>query len=91
MARQFTFATFVRHNMPLDHSMTLSPQQAADVAAYVLSFPRQDHPEKERDWPRGDAPSDVAYATDGARRAGRGIPTPRPLLTRRISPNTLRP
>lgn len=91
MARQFTFATFVKHNMPLDHSMTLSPQQAADVAAFVLSMPRQDHPGKQRDWPRGDAPRDVAYATDGARRAGRSLPSPRPLLARRVPPDSLKP
>jgi thiosulfate dehydrogenase len=90
MARQYTFATFVKHNMPFDHSMTLSKQAAADIAAYVLSMPRQDHPGKERDWPRGDAPVDVAYATDGARRAGRSLPTPRPLLARRVSPDSLR-
>lgn len=89
MARHFTFATFIRHNMPFDQRGTLSPQQAADIAAYVLSQPRQDHPGKERDWPRGDAPLDVAYATDGARRAGRSIPSPRPLLTRRLSPDSL--
>jgi len=89
MARHFTFATFIRHNMPFDQRGTLSPQQAADIAAYVLSQPRQDHPGKERDWPRGDAPSDVAYATDGARRAGRSIPSPRPLLARRLSPDSL--
>jgi thiosulfate dehydrogenase len=89
MARHFTFATFIRHNMPFDQRGTLSAQQAADIAAYVLSQPRQDHPGKERDWPRGDAPPDVAYATDGARRAGRSIPSPRPLLTRRLSPDSL--
>ncbi len=89
MARHFTFATFIRHNMPFDQRGSLSPQQAADIAAYVLSQPRQDHPGKERDWPRGDAPLDVAYATDGARRAGRAIPSPRPLLTRRLSPDSL--
>lgn len=89
MARQFTFATFIRHNMPFDQRGTLSPQQAADITAYVLSQPRQDHPAKERDWPRGDAPLDVAYATDGARRAGRSLPSPRPLLARRVSPDSL--
>lgn len=89
MARQFTLATFVRHNMPFDHAVTLTDQQAADVAAYVLSRPRQDHPGKERDWPKGDAPADVAYATAGALTAGKPQPPPRPLLRRRISPDSL--
>ena len=38
-------------------------QQAADVAAYITSRPRPDFPGKEHDWPRGDPPPDVAYAT----------------------------
>lgn len=91
MGRQFTFATFIRHNMPFDQRGSLTPQQSADIAAYVLSKPRQDHPRKEADWPRGDAPVDVAYATDGARRAGRSLPSPRPLLPRRVAPDSVRP
>jgi thiosulfate dehydrogenase len=87
MSRQFTLATFVRHNMPYDKPGTLSPQVAADVAAFVLSRPRQDHPGKARDWPKGDAPADVAYATDGARAQGKPLPPARPLLKRRVSPH----
>ncbi len=89
MARQFTIATFVRHNMPFDHADTLTDQQAADVAAYVLMQARQDHPGKERDWPKGDAPADVAYATIGAQKAGKPAPLFRPLLPRRVSPDSL--
>jgi thiosulfate dehydrogenase len=89
MARQFTFATFVRHNMPFDHTVALTDQQAADVAAYVLTFPRQDHPGKERDWPKGDAPVDVAYATTGAKAAGKPTPSTRPVLRRRVSPDSI--
>ncbi len=88
LARQTVFATFVRWNMPFDHKDTLSNQQAADVAAYVLRHARQDHPGKQRDWPKGDPPADVAYATDGARAAGKALPPPRPLLPRRVSPAT---
>jgi thiosulfate dehydrogenase len=91
MARQFTLATFLRHNMPFDHAVVLTNQQAADVAAYVLMHARQDHPGKLRDWPNGDAPSDVAYATDGARRAGKPLPSARPLLPRRVAPDSIRP
>jgi thiosulfate dehydrogenase len=89
MARQFTFATFVRHNMPFDHAVSLTNQQAADVASFVLQQARQDHPGKERDWPKGDAPSDVAYATAGMRAAGKPLPPVRPLLKRRVSPDSL--
>lgn len=86
MARQFTLATFLRHNMPYDRATELSDQDAADIAAYVLTKPRQDHPGKERDWPKGDPPRDVAYATTAATRAGRGVPPERPLLPRRVRP-----
>jgi thiosulfate dehydrogenase len=74
MARQFTLATFLRHNMPYDKPGTLAPQVAADIAAFVLAQPRQDHPGKQRDWPNGDAPADVAYRTDGADAKGRAAP-----------------
>lgn len=63
MARLRTAAAFIRHNMPLDKPGTLTDQQAADVAAYITSRPRPDFPGKEHDWPRGDPPPDVAYAT----------------------------
>ena len=89
MSRQFTLATFLRHNMPFDHSITLDDRQAADIAAFVLAQPRQDHPGKERDWPKGDAPPDVAYATEAATAAGTPLPPRRPLLPRRISPDSL--
>jgi thiosulfate dehydrogenase len=89
MARQHTLATFLRHNMPLDGADTLSAQRAADIAAFVLSKARQDHPGKERDWPRGDPPPDVAYATSAARRAGKPMPPLRPLLPRRVLPDSL--
>lgn len=86
MARQFTLATFLRHNMPYDRSDTLTDQEAADIAAFMLTQPRQDHPGKERDWPKGDAPVDVAYPTSAAQAAGSPMPATRPLLRRRVSP-----
>ncbi len=86
LARQTVLATFVRWNMPYDQQDTLSNQQAADVAAYILSKPRQDHPGKERDWPKGDPPTDVAYATDAARASGKVMPAIRPVLPRLVQP-----
>ena len=88
MARQYTLATFVRHNMPFDHADTLTAQEAADIAAYVLTHPRQDHPGKERDWPKGDPPVDVAYTTTASAAAGKPLPAERPLLPRRVSPDS---
>ena len=89
MARQNTLATFVRHNMPFDHADTLAAQEAADIAAFVLTQPRQDHPGKERDWPKGDPPLDVAYRTTAAAAAGKPLPPDRPLLPRRVAPDSL--
>ncbi len=89
MARQHTLASFIRHNMPFDRADTLTDQEAADIAAFVLTQPRQDHPGKERDWPKGDPPADVAYITTAAVAAGKPVPPDRPLLPRRVSPDSL--
>ena len=65
MARIERAASFIRHNMPLDAPGSLSDQQAYDLATFVDSHPRPDLAGKERDWPAGDAPADVPYATPG--------------------------
>ncbi|HEY3935688.1 MAG TPA: c-type cytochrome [Gemmatimonadales bacterium] len=65
MARLSTAAAFIRHNMPRDSAGILTDQEAANVAAYVVSRPRPDFPGKERDWPRGGAPADNPYPTLG--------------------------
>lgn len=61
MARRNTAAAFIKANMPLGQANTLSDQEAADVAAYVVSQPRPDFPGKERDWPNGGKPKDSPY------------------------------
>jgi thiosulfate dehydrogenase len=66
MARARTAASFIRDNMPFDLPGSLTDQQAFDVAAFVVAQPRPDYPGKELDWPRGDAPPDVAYPTRAA-------------------------
>ncbi|MFN2400176.1 MAG: c-type cytochrome [Gemmatimonadaceae bacterium] len=66
MARVRTAASFIRHNMPFDNPGTLTDQEAFDVATYINTRPRPDFAGKERDWPRGDPPPDVAYKTDSA-------------------------
>lgn len=67
MARMRTAAAFIRTNMPRDVPGTLTPQQAMDVAAYLGTQSRRDFRGKERDWPKGDPPPDVPYATTAAR------------------------
>jgi thiosulfate dehydrogenase len=69
MARVNSAARFIHKLMPRDRPGILTPQQAFDVATYVTSRPRPDFPGKENDWPRGGAPSDVAYATHAAKPA----------------------
>ena len=66
MARVRTSAAFIRRNMPIDRPGTLSDRDAYDVAGYIATRPRPDFPGKENDWPNGDPPPDVAYATRAA-------------------------
>jgi thiosulfate dehydrogenase len=61
MARLYTAAAFVKHNMPLGQSGKLSPQEAVDVAAFFTQQPRPDFPAKAKDWPKGDKPKDARY------------------------------
>jgi thiosulfate dehydrogenase len=63
MARVTRAATFIRHAMPADRPGSLSVQDAADLAAFVDRHARPDYPEKDRDWPDGDAPRDAPYST----------------------------
>jgi thiosulfate dehydrogenase len=63
MARLRTAASFIKYNMPNDRPGALSEQQAFDLAAYVNSHSRPDLAGKENDWPKGNAPADVPYAT----------------------------
>jgi len=73
MARLRTAAAFIRDNMPIDRAVSLSDQQAFDVAGYLVSRPRPDYARKAEDWPNGDPPEDVAYPTRAALKKGRGM------------------
>ena len=63
MSRVNTAAAFIRAAMPQTAPGSLTPRQAYDLAAYINAQPRPDFAGKERDWPRGDPPPDVAYPT----------------------------
>jgi thiosulfate dehydrogenase len=67
MARIRTAAAFIKELMPQNAPRTLSAQDAYDVATFINEKPRPDFKTKERDWPRGDPPPDVAYPTTAAR------------------------
>lgn len=77
MARPARATAFIRHAMPYDRPGSLTDQEAADLAAFVLSRPRPDFAGKSRDWPAGGAPNDVPYAT-----LGHAAYRPPPLITR---------
>lgn len=65
MAREDRAASFIRQLMPRNNPGSLSDQEARDVARFINSHARPDTPDKEHDWPKGDAPSDVPYGTAG--------------------------
>jgi len=65
LARRGRAAAYVRRTMPSDTPGVLTDQQAYDVATYITSMPRPDALNAARDWPNGDAPFDVPYATKG--------------------------
>jgi thiosulfate dehydrogenase len=70
MARIRTLTGFIHSNMPFDSAGTTSETDALNVAAYIASRARPDFPGKEHDWPKGDAPGDVAYPTSAGRKGG---------------------
>ena len=59
MARTYTAAAFVKHNMPLGQGGTLTDQEALDVAEYFTHLPRPVYKFKAKDWPKGDKPKDA--------------------------------
>ncbi|MFO6248091.1 c-type cytochrome, partial [Pseudomonas aeruginosa] len=68
MARTFTAAAFVKHNMPVGFQERfplgqggLSDQDAVDVAEYFSHQPRPDFPDKIKDWPKDKRPLDARY------------------------------
>ncbi len=69
MARQRIVAAFVHHHMPFDAPGFVADSISNDVAGLLLSRPRPDFRGKERDWPKGDAPPDLAYRTTAQAKA----------------------
>jgi len=59
MARTYTAAAFVKHNMPLGQGGTLTDQEAVDVSEFFTHQPRPVYPHKAKDWPKGDKPEDA--------------------------------
>lgn len=61
MARMTKMAGYIVRNMPIGQEGTLTKQEAADLAAYILSQERPKWEGRENDWPIGGAPKDVPY------------------------------
>lgn len=69
MARTYTAAAFVLHNMPVAHGLngrlgqgnSMTEQEAIDVADYFSHQPRPDFAPKVNDWPKGGKPKDARY------------------------------
>lgn len=59
MARTYTAAAFIRHNMPLGQGNTLSEQDAIDVAEFVTHQPRPDYAPGKYDYAKGGKPKDA--------------------------------
>jgi thiosulfate dehydrogenase len=59
MARTYTAAAFVKHNMPLGQGGTLTDQEAVDVSEFFTHQPRPVYQGKSHDWPLGDKPKDA--------------------------------
>ncbi|WP_054950841.1 c-type cytochrome [Numidum massiliense] len=61
LARFSNLVGFIKRNMPLGRGGTLTEQQAADLAGFILSHDRPEFKWKEGDWPKGGKPSDSPY------------------------------
>ncbi|MFD0942208.1 c-type cytochrome [Savagea faecisuis] len=59
LARMGKMAGYIQRNMPIGQENSLSDQEAADLAAFILSQDRDSYPTPEKDWPNGDRPSDI--------------------------------
>ncbi|MFC8684177.1 c-type cytochrome [Brevibacillus porteri] len=73
MARISKAAGYIQRNMPLGEmggikQGSLTDQEAADLAAYILSKPRPDFAKKAQDWPAGGVPKDVPYEVDSSKK-----------------------
>lgn len=59
MARMVKMSGYIQNNMPIGEEYELSDQEAADLAAYVLSYERPIWEGHDTDWPDGGRPTDI--------------------------------
>ncbi len=59
LARTYTAAAFIKHNMPLGQGGSLSDQDAIDVAEYLTHQPRPPYAPAKNDYAKGNKPKDA--------------------------------
>jgi thiosulfate dehydrogenase len=59
LARTYTAAAFIKHNMPLGQDGSLSDQDAIDVAEFVTHQPRPPYAAARNDYAKGNKPRDA--------------------------------
>jgi len=59
MGRMSKMAGFIQNNMPPGGEDPLTDQEAADLAAFILSKERPEWEGHDDDWPKGDKPTDI--------------------------------
>ncbi|MEB2280292.1 c-type cytochrome [Lysinibacillus xylanilyticus] len=59
MARMSKMTGYIKHNMPVGAAGTLTDQNAADLAAFILSQDRPEWKNHDKDWPKGERPNDI--------------------------------
>lgn len=59
LARMSKMAGYIQSYMPAGQEGTLTEQDAADLAAYILSQDRPEWKGHDKDWPKGGRPSDI--------------------------------
>ncbi|MET3575588.1 c-type cytochrome [Bhargavaea ullalensis] len=59
MGRITKMAGYIQNNMPKGGEGTLSDQESADLAAYVLMHDRPEWKGHDKDWPNGGRPNDI--------------------------------
>jgi thiosulfate dehydrogenase len=59
LARTYTAAGFIKHNMPLGQGGSLNDQDAIDVAEFITHQPRPAYAAARNDYARGKKPKDA--------------------------------
>lgn len=59
LARMSKMAGYIQAYMPVGQELTLTDQEASDLAAFILTQDRPEWKNHAKDWPNGGKPSDI--------------------------------